>query len=92
MEELRKCKKCLLPETYETVLINDDNNGCNMCSTTAFKKENIDWQKRKKMLDDVIEKYRGKYEYDCIVPFSGGKDSSYTLYYLMNEYKKKNLV
>ncbi len=92
MNELRKCKKCLLPETYETVLIEDDNNGCNMCSTSAFKKDNIDWAKRKKMLDDVIEKYRGKYDYDCIVPFSGGKDSSYTLYYLLKEYKIKPLV
>ena len=44
------------------------------------------------MLDEVIEKHRGKYEYDCIVPFSGGKDSSYTMYYLMKEYKIKPLV
>ncbi len=92
MEELRKCKKCLLPETYETLSLNDDNNGCNMCSTSSFKKESIDWNKRKLMLDEVIEKHRGKYEYDCIVPFSGGKDSSYTLYYLMKEYKIKPLV
>ena len=44
------------------------------------------------MLDEVIEKYRGKYDYDCIVPFSGGKDSTYTLYYLMKEYNIKPLV
>ena len=44
------------------------------------------------MLDRVIEKYRGRYDYDCIVPFSGGKDSTYTLYYLMKEYKIKPLV
>tara|TARA_Y100001958_G_scaffold118822_1_gene85893 strand:- start:12905 stop:14080 length:1176 start_codon:yes stop_codon:yes gene_type:complete len=92
MAELRKCKKCLLPETYETLSLNNDNNGCNMCSTSTFKKKNINWGKRKKMLDDVIEKHRGKYEYDCIVPFSGGKDSSYTLYYLMKEYNIKPLV
>ena len=91
-EELRKCKKCLLPETYETLLIDEDDSGCNMCKTTTFKKEGIDWDKRKLMLDEVIEKHRGKHEYDCIVPFSGGKDSSYTLYYLMKEYNIKPLV
>ena len=91
MEELRKCNKCLLPETYETLIIDDDGNGCNMCKTSTFKTTNIDWDKEK-MLDEVIEKYRGKYDYDCIVPFSGGKDSTYTLYYLMKEYNIKPLV
>lgn len=92
MSELKKCGNCLLPETYETLVINQDGKGCNMCRTSEFKQSGIDWLKRKKMLDDVIEKYRGKYDYDCIVPFSGGKDSTYTLYYLMKEYKIKPLV
>lgn len=92
MSQLRKCGNCLLPETYETLIIEDDGQSCNMCKTTQFKKDNINWQERKKMLDDVIEKYRGKYDYDCIIPFSGGKDSTYTLYYLMKEYRIKPLV
>jgi N-acetyl sugar amidotransferase len=92
MENLRKCGNCLLPETYETLLIDEDGKACNMCKTSKFKIEGIDWGKRKLMLDAVIEKYRGKYDYDCIVPFSGGKDSTYTLYYLLREYKIKPLV
>jgi N-acetyl sugar amidotransferase len=92
MSELKKCGNCLLPETYETLVIDQDGKGCNMCRTSEFKQTGIDWGKRKKMLDNVIEKYRGKYDYDCIVPFSGGKDSTYTLYYLMREYKIKPLV
>jgi N-acetyl sugar amidotransferase len=44
------------------------------------------------MLDKLIEKYRGKYAYDCIVPFSGGKDSTFQLYYLIKEYNLKPLV
>ena len=47
---------------------------------------------RKKQLGELIEEYRGKYAYDCIVPFSGGKDSTFTLYHLMKEYKVKPLV
>jgi len=92
MSELKKCGNCLLPETYETLVIDQDGKGCNMCRTSEFKQTGIDWDKRKKMLDTVIEKYRGKYNYDCIVPFSGGKDSTYTLYCLMKEYKIKPLV
>ena len=40
----------------------------------------------------MVEKYRGKYDYDCLVPFSGGKDSVWTLYYLVKKYKLKPLV
>jgi N-acetyl sugar amidotransferase len=92
MSKLKKCGNCLLPETYETLVIDQDGKGCNMCKTSEFKKTNVDWGKRKLMLDKVIEKYRGKYDYDCVVPFSGGKDSTFTLYYLMKEYKIKPLV
>jgi N-acetyl sugar amidotransferase len=88
---LQRCKKCGLPETYETIEF--DNNGvCNICRQQNFKNKEIDWSSRKLMLNDLIEEYRGKYEYDCIVPFSGGKDSTFTLYYLMKEFNIKPLV
>ena len=63
-----------------------------MCKGSDFKHTNIDWDKRKKMLDDVIERFRGKNDYDCIIPFSGGKDSTWTVYYLVKEYNIKPLV
>jgi N-acetyl sugar amidotransferase len=63
-----------------------------MCEGTEFKQKEVDWSKRKKLLDNVIEKFRGKGDYDCLIPFSGGKDSTYTLYYLLKEYKIKPLV
>ncbi|MCA6378170.1 MAG: N-acetyl sugar amidotransferase [Cytophagales bacterium] len=91
MTELRRCKKCLLPETHESITF-DDSGVCSVCRQVEFKKEKIDWAKRKKELGELIESYRGKYDYDCIVPFSGGKDSTWTLYYLMKEYKIKPLV
>lgn len=69
---MKKCSKCNLPETYETIEF-DENNVCNMCKGNEFKEKKIDWSKRKKLLDDLIEKYRGKSNYDCIVPFSGAK-------------------
>lgn len=92
MTKVRRCNHCLLPETYETIELANDDSSCNMCKDMTYKHTQIDWGKRKKMLDKVIEKYRGKYDYDCIIPFSGGKDSTFTLYYLVNEYKLKPLV
>lgn len=91
MNELVRCKRCLLPETYETIEFGDDGI-CNICKGAEHKNTKIDWGERKVLLDRLIEKFRGKHEYDCIVPFSGGKDSTFQLWYLVTQYKLKPLV
>jgi N-acetyl sugar amidotransferase len=88
---MKRCTKCGLPETYETIEF-DEAGVCNICRQSQFKQNAIDWPSRKVMLDDLVEQYRGKYDYDCIIPFSGGKDSTFTLYYLVKEYNLKPLV
>ena len=89
--ELKSCTKCVIPETHETIIF-DDKGICNVCHQVDFKQTAIDWPKRLEDLDVLIEKYRGRYDYDCIVPFSGGKDSTFTLYYLIAVKKLKPLV
>lgn len=88
---MKHCSKCGLPETYETIEF-DEFGVCNICRQNEFKKGKVDWAQRKIMLDELVAEHRGKYDYDCIVPFSGGKDSTFTLYYLVKEYKLKPLV
>lgn len=88
---MKQCNKCLLPETHETIKF-DNKGGCNICSNQSFKQKNINWIKKKRELKSIISKYKGKYDYDCIVPFSGGKDSTWTLYYLIKEFGLKPLV
>jgi len=88
---LKHCKKCGLPETYETIEF-DSEGICNICKQKEFKDLKIDWDERKRTLNDLIHQYKGKYDYDCLIPFSGGKDSTYTLNYLIKEYKIKPLV
>ena len=88
---MKKCSKCLLPETHETISFNEDG-GCNICKQIEYKQENINWDKKKIELDELIEKYRGKSDYDCIVPYSGGKDSTWALYYLVKKCGLKPLV
>ena len=48
-QKLKKCVKCQLPETYETIEF-DKSGTCNICEESK-KKENIDWGKRKLLLD-----------------------------------------
>ena len=88
---MKTCTKCIIPETAETNKFNS-NGSCSVCSQIDYKKEKIDWTERKKDLDKLINKYKGQGEYDCIIPFSGGKDSAFALYYLVKNYKIKPLV
>ncbi|MBV9182881.1 MAG: N-acetyl sugar amidotransferase [Acidobacteria bacterium] len=91
MNTIRRCTRCLLPETHETIIF-DESGICNVCRQHEYKQTVMDWEARKRELDELIACYRGKYDYDCIVPFSGGKDSTWTLYYLVKEYGLKPLV
>lgn len=88
---MKKCSNCLLPETHETISF-DENNICNICSGIEFRDLKINYLEKKRELDQLIKKYKGQYDYDCIVPFSGGKDSTWALYYLIKEYDLNPLV
>ena len=85
------CTQCGLPETYETIEFNEEGV-CNICRQAQFKREQVDWAARGVEFEALIEKYRGKSDYDCIVPFSGGKDSSFTLAHLVLKHRIKPLV
>lgn len=88
---MKQCSRCVIPETHETIAF-DADGVCNVCRQHEYKQQKIDWGAKKLELDRLIEQYRGKHLYDCIVPFSGGKDSTFTLYHLMSEYRLKPLV
>jgi N-acetyl sugar amidotransferase len=91
LSHLRRCTRCALPETHESITF-DQDGVCNVCWQVEFKRDSIDWAERHVQLEELIEQYRGKYDYDCIVPFSGGKDSTFTLWYLIRKFKLKPLV
>ena len=89
--EVKRCKNCLLPETQETITY-DSQGVCSVCRQIEFKKSKIDWEAKENEFKKIIDEHRGKAIYDCIVPFSGGKDSTYTLLHLVKKYKIKPLV
>jgi N-acetyl sugar amidotransferase len=80
-----------MPETSETLGF-DKQGICTVCRQVEFKQTEIDWPVRRVELEAFVKTYRGHGDYDCIVPFSGGKDSTFTLLYLVRELKLKPLV
>ena len=90
--ELERCVKCTLPITWETLYL-DDEGVCNICRNWDIKQKEMDWEQREKQLLTVFEEAKKrKLLYDCIVPFSGGKDSTFTLWALVKKYGLKPLV
>ena len=87
---MQKCTRCLLPETHETITFND-KGVCSVCENQELKTK-VNWYEKKSELLEIVKKVRGKYDYDCIIPFSGGKDSTWTLLYAVKELNLRPLV
>ncbi len=66
-----------MPHTKPDLHI-DDDGVCNACRSFEARKQ-VDWESRKIELLQVVDRYRSKdgSNWDCIVPVSGGKDSTY---------------
>ncbi|MFA5118298.1 MAG: hypothetical protein WC695_05540 [Candidatus Omnitrophota bacterium] len=87
---MKICTKCILPETFPG--INFDEKGvCNFCR--GFKKEELMEEKETYLakFKELIAQCKGKSDYDCTVSYSGGKDSTYTLYLLKEVFKLRVL-
>ena len=83
---MKRCTRCVLPETFPGISY-DDEGVCNFCRSFRGQEH----------LDKSIEKYRKRFEkllderrrdggHDCLMAFSGGKDSTYTLAVLKKTY------
>lgn len=81
---LKYCTKCVMPNTKPDLHF-DADGVCDACRSAEVK-ENIDWSKRETEFREVIERYRDSSNYDCIVPVSGGKDSTYQTYVIKKVY------
>lgn len=73
---LKYCCRCVMPHTKPDLHI-DEEGVCNACRAYEQRHE-VDWDARRKELMSLLERYRRNgSNWDCIVPVSGGKDSTY---------------
>ncbi len=76
------CKKCLYPKTKPDIIFLD--GVCIACSS-FLKRGETNWEKRKEEFIEILEKMKSRdsSNWDCIIPVSGGKDSTYQLYKIL---------
>jgi glutamine---fructose-6-phosphate transaminase (isomerizing) len=81
VNKLKRCSKCLLPQTFPFIKY-DTAGVCNYCNKYVVKNQGAKEQEFK----DLMKTYRSKDgKPDCIIPFSGGRDSSYGMHYIVHE-------
>lgn len=80
--DFRRCTKCVLPETMPFIAF-DEQGVCNYCLN--YKPRNH--PRPKEELFELIEPFRRKSGDEVLVPFSGGRDSSYGLHLIIDELK-----
>lgn len=93
LEEIKRCSRCILPSSLPSVKL-DEKGVCNYCNN--FDRSFGDWDNvkelKKEQFGQIIEKVKKlNREYDCLIPLSGGKDSTYALYLCDKVYKLKCL-
>ena len=69
-----RCRRCVIPTTRpDTEFV---GGVCSACRAYE-KRATIDWPARRRELELLLERGKNSSGYDCIVPSSGGKDSTW---------------
>lgn len=78
--KFQRCTKCILPETMPYIRF-DTKGVCNYCHNYTTRNQ----PKPVEVIEKLVEPYRRQGKTDCIVPFSGGRDSCYGLHLIVKE-------
>ncbi len=91
---MKRCVRCILPENYPDLNL-DENGVCHVCRDYDAKWKGFDFKKSEERLLEIFErnkKFSKNKKYDCIVPLSGGRDSTYALYLCVVKYNLRVLA
>jgi len=78
---MQNCTKCIMPENKPGITFNDEGV-CNACQFAEYEKT-VDWGERWYALVKIADRikkrrmFTDRLKYDCVIPVSGGKDSTY---------------
>ncbi len=95
LTQLKICSNCILPETFPGISF-DAEGTCNYCRKFSGKEQKLQDDKKiyeQKFLDLLNQhNQQNQRSYDILMAYSGGKDSTYTMYLLKRKYKLRVLA
>ena len=77
---VKRCTQCILPTNYPGITFNEKGI-CNYC--LAYRKANTRENGELELKKELYCYINKDTKYDCMVAFSGGRDSSYVLWYVV---------
>jgi len=89
---MKICSKCVLPDTFPGITFNRQGI-CNYCQRA--EKNRTDQEQKRQLevrFNKLIDQLKRPSGHDCILAFSGGKDSSYLLDLLVHRFSLKPLA
>lgn len=90
--EPARCTKCILSSAFPKIKFNEEGV-CNFCRNEIyFTTETQTIDNARKQIDQLLSEHKGKGQYDAVMCYSGGKDSTYTLMLAVQEYNLKVLA
>jgi tRNA(Ile)-lysidine synthase TilS/MesJ len=83
---MKICCKCVLGSNYPGIRFNGEGV-CNYCERDVPSDNDPNSKKEiEEKFQEIIKKVKNKQTYDCLLAYSGGKDSTYALDLLKNRY------
>ena len=89
LKNVKRCNACVLPSTFPGISFDDDGI-CNFCRDYKQTVPDLDKEQELERMFAKLKNKKGRY--DCIVPISGGKDSTYVLYLVKMKYNLNPLT
>lgn len=85
--DLRRCNKCILPSTMPFIEF-DSDGVCNYCNNYRIQNE----PKPRTQLEELLDGYRKTSGTEAVMPFSGGRDSSFALHLAVKEFGMRTVA
>ena len=83
---VQRCTTCIISSNFPNIEF-DEKGVCNFCREEIFfTTANDAVDRARKKIEQLIYESKGKTEYDAVMCYSGGKDSTYTLMLAIQKY------
>ncbi len=89
---MKRCTRCILPETFPGIQF-DKEGVCQYCRRMPSPERRVEQrEKLRTRFETLVSQIRERPGHHCLMSWSGGKDSTYTLWLLKKQYDLRVLA